>query len=436
MSTAGAINVLNTGLLGDLDETEQTEINNRSATAVNASNNKEIDKMPIDSIKRLENPTPLIPDEFNSLTDDKKMGKIFSKLNEVCLKVAQLDLDANHDTDGYNTRIATLQTQVDQDTLNIVKLNKENSILKGLVQRQFNQINELNDKVAMLTMRSMERNITISGLEGDIGAKEKCKENVIKFLKGEVEIDVTDEEILVAHRAGQFRKQQRRPRIMIIRCTFALKERILSNAKNLKDKKNSLDEEFYINKQLPEKITEQNREIRETVKEQKEKDKNLPTKDKAKIEIREKQVFFDGVKVKKHLQPPKPMELFPSADFDKLEKIKLSSSDVESDEGSDFQAYAFKTGQILEVQRAYRKVRALHPSATHVIGAYFLRSGEGYQDDGEFSAGHKLLKNMKTYATINTAVFVVRAYGGTKLGYRRHDKIQQVAKQAIERIGK
>ena len=98
--------------------------------------------------------------------------------------------------------------------------------------------------------------------------------------------------------------------------------------------------------------------------------------------------------------------------------------------------YAFKTGQFLEVQHAYRKVRVLHPSLTHAIAAYYLRTDEGYQDDGEYGASHRLLKMLKDNNYINTAVFVVRAYGGRKLGLKRHEIIKKVAEQAVQWIGK
>ena len=46
--------------------------------------------------------------------------------------------------------------------------------IKGIAQRHSTQMKQMNDKVVNLTIRSMERNITISGLTGDM-REEKCK---------------------------------------------------------------------------------------------------------------------------------------------------------------------------------------------------------------------------------------------------------------------
>ena len=42
------------------------------------------------------------------------------------------------------------------------------------------------------------------------------------------------------------------------------------------------------------------------------------------------------------LTPPQPIELFPEniAERDKMDKMKLAASDMESEMGSNFQAYA------------------------------------------------------------------------------------------------
>ena len=83
------------------------------------------------------------------------------------MKLAELDLQLNHESDGVCVRMETAQMQADENADVITMLKKENGILRGLVQRQFGQINELNDKVALLTAKSMENNLTITGLEGD-----------------------------------------------------------------------------------------------------------------------------------------------------------------------------------------------------------------------------------------------------------------------------
>ena len=286
----------------------------------------------------------------------------------------------------------------------------------------------------MLTARSMEKNLTITGIEEE--KNENCKEKVIAFLKGKVEIDAGEDEILVAHRIGQYNPKAKKPRIILARCVPVLKQRIFKNMSNLKDNTNSSGDYYYINKQLPEKYKEQNREIREIIKDQKAKDEALPPKDRSKIEVKNKKVYIDSIPVNKYIHPVEVCELFPeSMEREKQDKLKLATSDTVNVEGSNFVAYAIKTGQTQEVRRAYHKIRRTHPGATHVIAAYKLRSHSGYQDDEEHTAGHKLVKEIERKKMINVAVFVVRDYGGTHLGHKRFSIICEAAEQALSRLG-
>ena len=141
---------------------------------------------------------------------------------------------------------------------------------------------------------------------------------------------------------------------------------------------------------------EQNREIQDNVKIQKELDKSLPPGQRSKIEVKNKTVIVDGHATEKQLLPPQPMEMFADKlERDKHDKIKFAVSDTNSLQGSEFIAFAFKTGQFNEVKRAYHKIRTLHPSVDHIIAAYNLKNVSGYQDDEEYGASSKLLKYLK-----------------------------------------
>ena len=79
-------------------------------------------------------------------------------------------------------------------------------------------------------------------------------------------------------------------------------------------------------------------------------------------------------------------------------------------------------------------MKQLFPDADHIIAAYIIRNGEGYQDDSEHGASLRMLKTLKDQEVQNTAVFVVRYYGGMRLGPSRHTKIQAVVLDAIARL--
>ena len=114
-----------------------------------------------------------------------------------------------------------------------------------------------------------------------------------------------------------------------------------------------------------------------------DKEASLPAWQKSKIEVKHRKVFLNEVAVEKQLLPPQPIELMVDrAERDKMDKIKFVTSDTQSFQGSEFFGFAFKTGQLNEVKRVYRKVRCLQPSADHIDAAYNLKTLSGYQDDG------------------------------------------------------
>ena len=188
-------------------------------------------------------------------------------------------------------------TQSDNNSTTVADLKWENGILKGIVQRQAKQIASMSNKLTQLQVRSMENNVLISSLTGD-NKQEDCKAKVIEFLKSKVEIDVGEDEIFVAHRKGNKNNGDRQ---MLVRCALPLRDRILQNSKNLKEKKNENGEKYYINRQLPESVIEENRERRQTIQEQKELDHNLPPKERSKITVVNKTVHIDGMAVEKQL---------------------------------------------------------------------------------------------------------------------------------------
>ena len=178
--------------------------------------------------------------------------------------------------------------------------------------------------------------------------------------------------------------------------------------------------------------------IRYQIKKQRTQDQDLPNKDKSKIEVKNKKVLINGEPVVKQVLPIEVDEHFPNKqEHEKQDKLKLSTSDTVSEQGSNFVAYAFKTGQIHKVHRAYRKIRRIHSGATHVVTAYNLKglTGQGHQDDEEHGAGYRLARMMEKNYPANMAVFVVRMYGGNHLGPKRFEIMEKTEKQAIQRTG-
>ena len=174
---------------------------------------------------KFEMPKPINADVFEKQEDSEKMGTILSTFNLLCLKVSQIDNAIVHEDTGLHSRLATCQTQSDNNS----DLKYENGILKGLVQKQSKQIDSLTNRLTQVTAKSMEKNLIVTGICEE-GKKENCADLALKFFKEQVKIDALDSEILVAHRKG-FPNDDGTDCLMVVRCAIPLKERAPKNAK-------------------------------------------------------------------------------------------------------------------------------------------------------------------------------------------------------------
>ena len=136
----------------------------------------------------------------------------------------------------------------------------EMTIMKGVIQRQERQIEQLTRKVDDLTACQMASNITISGVLEE--EEEICNMVVKRFLEENLEIEVQKEEIVMAHCIGVMdRDKEKRNRLMVVQCMPGLKDRVLANKNKLKGKENVKGKPYYINVQVPEAVASEKREI-------------------------------------------------------------------------------------------------------------------------------------------------------------------------------
>ncbi|MBC8312501.1 MAG: YigZ family protein [Candidatus Marinimicrobia bacterium] len=92
------------------------------------------------------------------------------------------------------------------------------------------------------------------------------------------------------------------------------------------------------------------------------------------------------------------------------------------DKGSKFFAFVHPIESLDAYKVNLQHYKSLHPKACHVCSAYRLYSNgeldEYASDDGEprGSSGPPILNSIKRHEIINAAIYVVRYFGGTKLG--------------------
>lgn len=91
------------------------------------------------------------------------------------------------------------------------------------------------------------------------------------------------------------------------------------------------------------------------------------------------------------------------------------------DRGSRFIAFAFPVSSADDFKKRLRELKEEHPKAVHHCFAWRIGTdGNSYRssDDGEpsGSAGHPILGQLDSKGITNTAIVVVRYFGGTLLG--------------------
>lgn len=101
--------------------------------------------------------------------------------------------------------------------------------------------------------------------------------------------------------------------------------------------------------------------------------------------------------------------------------IEKPSTAEFKDRGSRFVAYAFAISGVEDFKKRIKELKEEHPKAVHHCFAYRLGTdGTNYRssDDGEpsGSAGKPILNTIDSKGLTNTAVVVVRYFGGTLLG--------------------
>ena len=88
---------------------------------------------------------------------------------------------------------------------------------------------------------------------------------------------------------------------------------------------------------------------------------------------------------------------------------------------SKFYGYVFKINNIQEFMKHYNLLKEIHQKASHICYAYIFND-DGIKakafDDNEpkGTAGYPILKLIQNNNLINVVIFVVRYFGGKKLG--------------------
>ena len=118
---------------------------------------------------------------------------------------------------------------------------------------------------------------------------------------------------------------------------------------------------------------------------------------------------------------------------------QVATEDLQ-EQGSDYYTYVQKVSSTQDIQDGLCKLRMKHGDATHVSCADRLENALGPfnqagHDDGEYGAGRTILEVLKKQSLKNICVYIIRYFGGIKLGKRRFKILQSLTERAVNLYG-
>ena len=308
-------------------------------------------------------------------------------------------------------------------------------ILTNIVIRQEETIGSIEERINFVRRAKLRQNIRISGIVEDPKEKaEVTKQKVEAFFKEELEM-AEPPKIKSARRVGPQNNIQKRDREVVAKLARTEdKGDIYTSAKNLKGKQNPKKKLYFVNDDLDPEQAEERRKFRELQKENKaESDEN-----KKSIKFVRSRIVVDNEIVVPKVAPPTATEVSRLTDEERMDikATKLVPTDEHTEEMSDYSSFVQKVKTVDDVRKGYFKLRIRFGDATHISCGYRLSEPlgpfrqEGI-DDKEIGAGRTLLNALKKKSVTNIAVYVVRWYGGKKLGNRRFQILEKLAEAAI-----
>lgn len=332
------------------------------------------------------------------------------------------------------------------------RLVKELQIMQGLVQKVSAQAEHSSHQIMDLTRRGMEQNLIVHGIddtfenstpsedEAIFTTKEKCKMSFLKFLKEELNVSLEIEDVWKAHRTGV--KQPNKVRPMVVKVAYSAKDLIMDHVASLKGRFNPITKQkYFIGEQIPEGLVELKKQTAARVKTLRDANEKKPKADCSKILVLNDKILVDDKLDSLAVSPPQPSQLFLGGELQStIDAIQdhIIQSEPETIRNSEFLALATKVYSIQDVQNAYIAVAQRYPAADHIMLGYALKENDklraGACDDREYGAGSRIRNLIFEHKAKDTAIFVVRKYGGIHLGFGCFQAIEKVALKALQML--
>ena len=322
-----------------------------------------------------------------------------------------------------------INTDTEQISKKIADLETQNKAVKGAVHHMWDRHSELAARMQKAEVNNYRKMVVLTGLYTSRD-KELARLEIKFFLDTEIGVRCEIEDYFEIGSAT--------PKAKVI--TFRSirdKEQVMNQKHYLKNSRNDDGKKYYINDYFSPEQNERRRVQREMMKYNKLQDEE----NQVDINYDQGQFVVEGTPFYGAIDAPAAHEMMDlsTAELEKVLKLPICKGPEVAADGNRFIGYTYAVQNIQQIKSAYLKMRICNPKARHIICAFNLPCEKkqeylmkGYCDDGEHSAGAKLLEAMVGSDMENRVVFIVRYYSGKKLGGSRFDYIFQAMEKCLE----
>ena len=279
--------------------------------------------------------------------------------------------------------------------------------------------------------KGMQYELRIGGLTED--TKENCKAKVLEFFKDQVNVTLQNFEVLFAYCLGRksMAALAKAPRTMITKVLPQLKEKVMSNVKNLKGKTDpKTGAKCFVVVNEPESYKAAKKKYKPMLDRIREENAKRPPKKRLRARMSGTKLLVNNKVFEEVIQPPSPAEVLKAMEvYDTLlEKLTFVETAIHYTKGNAFKGYAISLSKLHSVHLAYCKLKGLFPTRDHIMMAYHISSARGSCDDKEYFGDLQIAEMISSQGRTDIAVFVARACG-QKLGAKRFEIIRMITQE-------
>ena len=311
------------------------------------------------------------------------------------------------------------------------ELKQKNIVLTSVIGRLGSLFIDLDKKVERMELYGMKRSIVLGGLRTD-DKMNKCVKQIQNFFKDVLKLEDTIE-IVECFKMGLG------PEKPVVLTVNTMEQKIdvfqaVGKYREMQKKRDKICKVFASDYQTPE-TREKRRQYQRILRENNDNEST-----KIDMELDRAGLKIQGVQYDQPVQPPPATKIlrYKAEEVSEIFSIKTGAGESFRHNGSVFQGYVVPVNTVNMINKAYMKLRLIHPQAQHLMSAFSVPGlprcyNKGDCDDKEIGAGRMLQDMIRDSHLNNIALFVVRTQHGPKIGSVRFDMIQKAAISAVER---